>query len=37
MKFALNYSPQAMTLLQNDEIEIDLFKVSADFPERSSV
>lgn len=37
MKFALNYSPQAMTLLQNDEIEIDLFKVSADFPEHVSI
>lgn len=33
MKFALNYSSQAYQLLETGSIDIDLFKVSSDFPE----
>lgn len=32
MQFALNYSPQAMALVREKVIDIDLFKCSSDFP-----
>lgn len=32
MQFALNYSPQAMALVREKAIDIDLFKCSSDFP-----